>query len=121
MLDLGYLFPHIDRHPLDGVHQFTHVAGPRVFRHYAHRFGRDALQRASAVVCDAPQEVVDEDGDIGAALSKRRNDEVDHVDAIVKVFSELTFANHVAKVAVRRRDHADVGGYRPGSSRTIKV
>ena len=52
--------------------------------------------------------MVDEHRNVLAALAQRRHDDVNDVEAVEQVLAERALRDHVAQVAVGRRDHADV-------------
>jgi hypothetical protein len=52
--------------------------------------------------------VIDQQRDIVASLSQRRDDHVNHVDAIKEVFAKLALRNQLFQIAARRGDDADV-------------
>ncbi len=54
------------------------------------------------------QEVLDQRRDVLAALAQRRHGQVDDVQAVEQVLAERALGDHVAQVAVRRGDDADV-------------
>ena len=47
-------------------------------------------------------------GNVLAALAQRRHRDLDDVEPVVEVFAERALGDHVAQVAMRRADHADV-------------
>src|SRR5436190_22781796 len=55
-----------------------------------------------------PHEVREEYRNVVLSLSKRRYDQLDHIDAIKQVFAELPLSDEFAKIPVGRRDDSDV-------------
>ena len=56
----------------------------------------------------AIEEVVREEHDIALTLAQRRNVNRENVQAVVKVFSELSFTDHLLQILVRSRNDADI-------------
>ena len=54
------------------------------------------------------EEVRDQLRDVLAALAQRRHRDLDHVQPVIEVFAERALRDHVAQVAVRGADDADV-------------
>src|SRR5579872_2051112 len=54
------------------------------------------------------QEIVNQRGNIFAALAQGRHREVDDIEAIEEVLTERTLRDHVAEVAVSRRNDTHV-------------
>ncbi|MNT67884.1 hypothetical protein D3C72_2060580 [compost metagenome] len=46
-----------------------------------------------------------EQQDVSPALAQRRHHQIEHVEAVIKVFTKAAFEHHVFQVAVRRAHH----------------
>ena len=74
-----------------------------------HRLGVDGLRRAQAAPVPHPgDEMLDQRRDVFLPLAKRRHDQVDDVEAIEEILAEQALRDHLAQVAVGRRDGPDV-------------
>ena len=60
--------------------------------------------------CIMPHVVVEERHDVFNAVPQRRDIEVDHIDAVKQVLTELPVGNCALQVAVGRRDDSNVSG-----------
>ena len=109
--------------PLDHVLQLADVARPLIgLKEVLKLVGQLALRPVVA-----PRIAVDEElcelRNLGAPLAQRRHRHLDHLQAIVKIFAELTVLEHDFEVAVRRRDdaHVDVDRFVAAELRELRV
>src|SRR5512138_3044508 len=104
---------------LDDVLHLSHIAGPGVAAQEVDSlFGE--LLRWSIVFFDSfGEKMLGEEGNVFTTLSKGGQVQCNNVDAVVKVFAELSFANELLQVLVRRCDYADIhlDGLHPADSR----
>ena len=84
------------------------LPGPGVVLHQPDGVGRDGLDRL-AVALRRAQEVLDQIVDVVDALAQRRQADRHDVEAVVEILAEEALPDHLAEVAVRRGDDADVG------------
>lgn len=89
--------------------KFADVSRPAVFEEHLHGIGLKVFGDASIFLSDAFDEVVSQDEDVIAALVKGRNEEFDDMEAEVKVFAEMAFADGGFEVSVGCSDKADIG------------
>ena len=83
---------HDDRR-LDGVHQLTDVARPRVGAHRPPRVGADPLRPPVVRRAKPRQEMQGQRDDIVRPFPQGRHPDGDHVEPIIKVFPERSFRN----------------------------
>ena len=69
----------------------------------------DALSRPLPVLL---HEMLDQHRDVVAPFPQRRDDDRDHVEAVVQVLLELAVVDHLLEVAIGGRDHACIRAYR---------
>ena len=93
---------------LDGVLELAHVAGPRRVHEHRHRLRRDAVDALARAARVPPDEVLDEQRDVLAALAQRRHRDRDDVQPVEQILLELAFADQLPQVAVGRGDDAHV-------------
>ena len=93
---------------LDDVLQLAHVARPVVSLHEVEGLGRQLQVRLVVLGPVLLQEVMGEQRDVFAPVAQRRQLDLDDVQPIVEVFSELPFGHELLEVDVGRRDDAGV-------------
>ena len=72
------------------------------------RVGRDLTHGRSVVLRELFEEMIDEERNILAALTQRRDGQVDDVQPVEQVLPERALHDHVAQVAIGRRDDPHV-------------
>lgn len=102
------LVPSGDDQPLNQILQLAHIAGPCVFLERGQRIGADLLNGDSVSRAVDLQEVLAQQRDIAHTLSKRWKLNGDHVDAVVKVFTEFADASHLLKRLVGCADQPKI-------------
>src|SRR5467141_3048712 len=111
--DLGTSCGRLDGHALVGasgesrenVVELSNVAGPVIDDEFCDGFVFDfkgCWKRRELLFVDEP--VVDEQGNIFAPLSERGDWHFEDGKAVIKIFAELTFRNHLLKIAGRGGD-----------------
>ena len=93
---------------LDHVLELPDVARPRILGEHLHRFGRHCVHDVAVVLGETCEEIAYELGNVFATLAQRRHGQVYDVQAIEEILAERALADHVAQVAVRRSNHADI-------------
>lgn len=83
-----------DDRALDKILQLAHVAGPGGIGKRVHGFTGNAANVLLHFSREAGDEVVDEQGNIFAALAQGRNLDRKDVEAIEEIFAKEFFANH---------------------------
>ena len=73
----------------------------------------DALAHLRRVLHD---EVADQRGDVFRPLAQRRHADRENVEPVEQVGAEPTLVDRAVQVLVRRREHADIHGDRPGAA-----
>ena len=96
------------RDALDDVLELADVAGPVVLGQQAHRLRRNLARRVAGTTCEMRQKMRRQRGNVLAPLAQRRHRQVNDVEAIEQVLAKRALGDHVAQVAVGRRDDADV-------------
>ena len=91
-----------DEQPLDDVLQLPDVAGPAVSVMDLHRVGckRDAAGVA-ALLTELLQEVIDELGNVHSAVAQRRDVQVDDVQPVEKILSELPLIDQLPPSTIK--------------------
>ena len=97
-----------DGQALDEILQLAHVAGPRVGRETIEGRLRER-DRRPAVGFAAPHEIVDQRGQVVAALAQRRHDDRKHVEPEKQILAEFARAGARLEIAMSGRENADVG------------
>ena len=93
---------------LHGVLELADVAGPVILDEDAHGVGRD-LDLAAVLGVEPGQEMIDEHRDLFAPLPQRRDADLDDVQAVVEVFTELMRPHGRLEVAIGGGDEPHVG------------
>ena len=96
IVDGHHFSPSADDHTLDNVRQLADVAGPGVVGKGGHGVGRDRTDRRIRSSGEEVQKMPGQNRDIATAIAQRWNHKMDDVEAVKQVFTELTFADHVA-------------------------
>ena len=94
--------------PLDGVAQFAHVAGPVVRKQQLGRVVADPFDAALEFAVVMVDEETRHRHNIFAPLAQRRNQNLDHVEAEIKVLPEGAFLDRFAQVLVGGRHHPQI-------------
>src|SRR5262245_32746685 len=97
------------------IFQLPHVAQPRVVPEPSDRLWLQLLLPTILRV-ELGQEPRHQRRNFLSPLSQRGNADLDHVEPIVEVFSELAAPHRLFQIAIRRGDHARVGGAQPMAS-----
>src|SRR5439155_24944869 len=77
-------------HPLDQILELANVPGERVAREALHHRWRNGKSVAPVELGVPLDEIVRQDRDFYRALAKRRDEHVDHVEAVVEILAEPT-------------------------------
>ncbi len=99
-------FAHRDR-GFDHVSQLAHIPWPPMSMQLFDHLGGEQLL-ARLFVATLLEEEIDEQVDVFRPLSQGRNAQCDHSDAVVEIESKLPFVDFGTKVAVGRRNDANV-------------
>ena len=97
-----------DRGMFDGVGQLADVAAPVVCLERLDRRGSEQVGRQVVSLEMPGQQRLRQRRDIVASLAKRRQMNLERVDAEEQVLAELLFADHLFEIAIRRTDDADI-------------
>src|SRR5581483_2626716 len=97
------------------VAQLADVAGPAVRKKRLARSRSDSADAAPEAPIELADEKVHQWRNIPRTLLEGRKLQREDVDAVVQVLAELVSFYPLRQVAVRGRDHADVGRIGPGS------
>jgi len=81
----------------------------------------DPPHLAPVLLGEAPQEELDQDRDVVAALAKRGEVDRDDVEPVVQVLTEPTGVDLAEQVAVGRRDDPSVDLDRPGVADPLEL
>ena len=94
--------------PLHGVFQLAHVSWPRVFEKHspALGIGPPNLTPHSRVV--SSHEMIDEQRDIFATLTQRRNVNRQYIQSVEEILAESSRLRFGVKIAVCRRDDSNI-------------
>src|SRR5262245_25888885 len=66
-------------------------------------------------------EMIDERGNVVTPFAQRRQLDRNHVEPVEQVLLELAFGDHLAKIAVAGRDHADVDALGPFTAERFEL
>ncbi len=97
-----------DHCTLDGILQLADVAGPRITHQDVEHVPADAPQPALVLDVVLIEKKVDEPGNILAAIPQRREIDRNDVQAIKKIFPEISLRDLFLKIDVGGGDDADV-------------
>src|SRR5260221_10007306 len=100
--------PSQENHALERVLELAHVAGPIVAQEPGARLGCEPPDGPPMLRGELGEKVIDEQRDVSLALAERRHLHGHDAQPVEKVFSESSRRDHLAEVAVRRRDQPDV-------------
>src|SRR5690349_2603106 len=105
---------------LNEVFQLANVARPRITSQKLQCVFSEFDVWAAFLFQPFFEEMPGQKGDILTAFTERRKKERNDIDAVVEVFSKLSFSNEVVKIFVRRRHNADIDLDRLNSSDSRK-
>src|SRR6185436_12566357 len=94
--------PREDDGSLDGVLQLADVPRPGMGRERRERLLVDPVDLPGVGARELPEEEVHEQRNVPAAGPERRQDDLDHVQAVVQVLTEPPLADEREEIAVRR-------------------
>src|SRR5262245_3426541 len=92
--------------------QFTYVAGPIVGHELCELSLRDLRCTAAQVLARCPHEARDEQWNVFATISQRRNRDREHAQPIEDIEPKVPGIDVSAKISIRRGNHSDVGAAR---------
>ena len=96
-----------DHHPFQEIFELTDVSRPVVRLQNGQGVRGDGDHRTSADNhANLPQKMMHQRRDIGPALPQRRNMERNHVEAIVQIFTKVSFTDRFRKIHMRGGDDA---------------
>src|SRR6266404_545370 len=101
---------------LQGMFQFTDISGPCILRHYLKGRSIESSDLAPIPGCVPPQKMNRKSRNILAAITQRRNMNLDGVKPKQQVFAELTGGAGSLQIDVGSGDHANVN--LPGAGRS---
>jgi hypothetical protein len=104
---------------VDHILKLQDVAWPVIAQENVACAGRDALNIPVALAGDLSHEVIDKEGNILAPLAKRREMNLDNVEAIVQILSELPVLHGLPQVRVRRSEDPDINVTRPHAAEPL--
>ena len=112
VIQLDHAAPAEDERLLDDVLQFTDISRIVMFHEPCHDFIGNARDVLALQVVELRDQVVDQQGNVFAALLKARQFQMDHADAIVQVVAERAGLDQLGQVLVRGRHDTDIDGDR---------
>src|SRR5690349_24569881 len=112
----GMLGP--DERLFDEVFQLSNIARPRITSQKLQCLFSEFDRGAAFLFQPFLEEMFGQEGNIFTTLTEWREKKRNDVDAVIEVFSELSFSNEVVKILVRRRHNADIdlNGLNPADS-----
>ena len=102
--------PLADHEPLGHISQLSYIAGPSVFTERGFSGFGDPRNRCAVRLAHALQVVVEERYHVIAPLAKRRDANLDHVQAIVEILTKCACLDLCGQIAIGRRDEANIAG-----------
>ena len=105
-------------HALDEVPQLANIAGPWILDQQRQRIGRQTVKWPVVHARELRHKPAHENGDVVATLTKRREIDPQHVQAIVQVGAETTLLDMLAQRPVCRRHNAHIDGNRLPAANT---
>jgi hypothetical protein len=109
VLGSGHFVARENDRALDGTRKLTDISRPRRLRKPLQGMLADGSDRcARRAQARLGQEVLSERRDVAWTLAKRRHENRQNIQTKVKVLSKTTFADEGGKIAMRRREDADV-------------
>src|SRR5712675_1387609 len=109
-----------DRRPLERVAKLPDVAWPFVPEQRVLGVAGEPGRRAAKRLADVLKERVGEQQDVAFALTKRWNLDIEHLEAIVQILTEIAAFDSFSQVAVGGGDHPDVRLLRPRTAQPLK-
>ena len=97
----------LDRHALDQVAEFTHIAGPAGGLQGFDRCARELHPRAASGA-DAMRQIGDQQRQILAAIAQRRHVDRHHVEPIEQIRAKRACDNGLFKIVMGRGDDAHI-------------
>ena len=93
---------------IDHVAKLADVAGPVVGEQFLAGFVGEFQTRPAVLAAEMIEEEIDQQRNIAATFAQRRDDQLEHAEAVVKIFTEF-FLLHVAlQILVGGGDHANI-------------
>src|SRR5262245_37389180 len=106
MPDLDLLARGEDHGALDAVLELSQIAGPRIALHQVEGLRREPLDLLVHLGFRLAKKVVGENGNVLRALSQRRKDDGEGVEAVEEILAKLTGDEGPLEVAVGGGNHA---------------
>src|SRR5258706_8662046 len=97
-----------DDQSLHEIAQFAHIAGPRIAHKDFEGILAELARFLAVLRTEFIQEVADENGNVREAVTERRNEEGNYVQAIEKVLTESPARDFLVEIFVGRGDDANV-------------
>src|SRR6266481_1326019 len=113
--------PREDHGALDGVLQLAHVARPGIPFEGGERRAGETADRLPVLRRVPADEMFRQQRDVLDAVAQRREDHLDHVEAVVEVLAELPLPHPAGKVLVGGGHHAAVHLDRAGPAQALDL
>ena len=99
-----------DHGPFYDILQLTNIAGPVVSHQPIDRLAADAFDPFSNPGRKLVHEKVDQQGNVIQPFAKRRQRQRKHIEPIIQILAEGSFANALEQITISRRDdpHVDL-------------
>ncbi len=105
-LDLAEFDEH--GHSLNQVLELANVTGPVIVDKSLHRLVGDAVDARTALKAGHVEEMMNQQGEVAAAVSKGWDFDRKDIQAVVEVLAESTFADELGEILMRGRDDSDI-------------
>ena len=105
---------------LDRILELPNIARPIVAGQREHRVFSKAVDRLVVFICIQLQEVHGQKLHVVLALTKRRNSNIDDIQAIEKIFAKALLFDFLVQIFVGRSENPDVGVDGPCSTETLE-
>ena len=99
-----------DNVALHQIFQFADITGPRVFDHALNSVLAESRRVLAVELAVLMQEIIEEDGDLGATFAQRRNVHGDDVQAVEQIFAKETLPDGALQRFVGGSEHTDIDG-----------
>jgi hypothetical protein len=109
-----------DNGALNHILEFPHVAGPGMLHQRLDSLGRNASNWPPRSCGCSARKMPDETWDVFASVSKWRQREGKHVQAVEEIHSKCLLLYQCCKILVRCGDHTDIHAERAGTAQPLE-